>query len=142
MTQPTTMIEYKTKIDLPFEQVLNLYNNVGWTIYTSKPEQLQQALHNSQYLLTAWQGNTLVGLVRVITDHNTIAYVQDILVLKSFQRQGIGKELLKRVLDKFAAIRQVVLMTDDTEKTRAFYKSLNFRACDDGQLLGFMKINA
>jgi GNAT superfamily N-acetyltransferase len=81
----------------------------------------------------------LLGLIRLVGDELTIIYIQDILVLKNHQRQGIGRTLINKAVDHYPDARQKILMTDDTPKTRAFYQSLGFSSCGDGRLIAFMK---
>jgi ribosomal protein S18 acetylase RimI-like enzyme len=70
--------------------------------------------------------NRLVGLIRVVGDKATIIYIQDILVMKTYQRKGIGTNLIKYILNKYANVRQIVLLTDNQEKNKLFYQSLGF----------------
>ena len=79
-------------------------------------------MDNSLKVWTVWDDDKLVGLARVVGDGCTIIYIQDVLVLESYQGQGIGSELIKLILEKYKKVRQVVLMTDETEKTVKFYK--------------------
>ena len=53
-------------------------------------------------------------------------FVQDLIVLPSYQRQGIGGALMKEALGDFKDAYQVQLVTDQTEKTLGFYRSLGF----------------
>ena len=64
----------------------------------------------------------MVGLARVVGDNHTIIYIQDILILESYQNQGIGSKLLRLILKEYEAVRQVILLTEDTEKTISFYQ--------------------
>ncbi len=95
-----TAIQFRTGTDFSFDKVLALYNDVGWTAYTSHSETLEQAINQSLFVLSAWSGEQLVGLLRAVGDGATIIYVQDILVLQSFRRQGLGKQLLTQLLNK------------------------------------------
>ncbi|CBT74572.1 GNAT family N-acetyltransferase [Glutamicibacter arilaitensis] len=109
----------------PGEQILSLYDSVGWSAYTDDPEVLIQALSNSTFAVYAYdQQQQLAGLIRVISDNATICYVQDILVRPSAQRSGIGRALFDAVLQKFQHVRQLVLITDDMPQQRAFYESM------------------
>lgn len=130
-------MEYHKSKFLDRQQVLNLYTDANWMAYTKDPEQLMQAIENSLDVVTAWDGDTLVGLIRTIGDGQTILYIQDILVLKTYKRQGIGKQLLQQVLGKYPHIRQKVLLTDDTEETRGFYEAMGFTSCDQGKLVAY-----
>lgn len=107
------------------QQILSLYDSVGWSAYTDDPEVLIQALANSTFAVYAYdQQQQLAGLIRVISDNATICYVQDILVRPSAQRSGIGRALFDAVLQKFQHVRQLVLITDDMPQQRAFYESM------------------
>jgi GNAT superfamily N-acetyltransferase len=109
----------------PGEQILSLYDSVGWSAYTDDPEVLIRALANSTFAVYAYdQQQQLAGLIRVISDNATICYVQDILVCPSAQRSGIGRALFDAVLQKFQHVRQLVLITDDLPQQRAFYESM------------------
>lgn len=106
-------------------QILALYASVGWTAYTQAPHTTLAALTNS-VVLWACAADQLVGLVRGITDGQTILYIQDILVTPAYQRQHIGTTLVHRFLTHHERIGQTVLMTDATTQTAAFYRSLDF----------------
>lgn len=106
--------------------MLALYAAVGWTAYTDEPDTLVRALAGSSLVLAARDGGTLVGLLRVVSDDATIAYVQDVLVHPGKQRSGVGGQLLDAALARYAHVRQVVLLTDAEPGQRAFYESRGF----------------
>jgi ribosomal protein S18 acetylase RimI-like enzyme len=118
-------------------QIKSLYIDAGWTAYTDKFETLIAGIENSLDLITAWDGEVLVGLVRAVGDGHTILYIQDILVLKIYQRKGIGKTLVQKLLERHTIERQVVLMTEDSADTKAFYESLGFLSLDKDGGIGF-----
>lgn len=80
----------------------------------------------------------LVGIIRVVGDGHSIIYIQDILVLPAYQRKGIGRLLLKNVLEKYSQVYQKVLLTDDQPKTKQFYESMGFRTADKFGCVGFV----
>lgn len=47
----------------------------------------------------AWDGNRLVGSVRILTDGYFFATIPEILVDPSYQRRGIGRHLMELALD-------------------------------------------
>jgi ribosomal protein S18 acetylase RimI-like enzyme len=118
-------------------QVLALYEGVGWSAYTKEPERLLKGLAQSQ-VITAYVEEQLVGLIRCITDGQTILYIQDLLVAPEFQRQKIGQRLLKKKLANHPSIRQKVLITDNTEKTRRFYETCGFSSVEEQQIAAFI----
>lgn len=95
---------------------------------------------NSLLTLAAHEEAALAGLIRVVGDGHTIVFVQDILVRPQFQRRGIGSALLQAVLNRYAGVRQIELLTDDTPETAAFYRSMGFRELTELGCRGFMKI--
>jgi GNAT superfamily N-acetyltransferase len=134
-------IKFNNERVTDFQKILALYDNAGWTAYTSDPETLQQAINNSLYLLTAWSGQQLVGLLRAVRDGLTIIYIQDIIVLDSFRRQGIGKELLHRTLKNYENVRQILLLTDEQPDTISFYESVGLQQANKLQLTSFIQLN-
>ncbi len=127
------LITLKTGHDTPFDQLVDLYNSVGWLAYTTDEQRpkLQEAINNSTYVVTAWSGETLVGLARCLSDDVSICYLQDILIHPELQRHGIGRKMLSNCLERFAHVRMKVLITDDEERQKLFYESLGFKNTKD-----------
>ncbi|MFC7623681.1 GNAT family N-acetyltransferase [Microlunatus sp. GCM10028923] len=126
------------------QELMILYAAVGWTAYTADPALLRQAVANSSHVVTARRAGRLVGLARAISDDATICYLQDVLVHPDERRSGIGRALVTAVLDRYARVRQKVLLTDDEPGQRAFYESLGYtelRDLGDGTLRGFVRFD-
>ena len=107
-------------------EILGLYTSLGWTNYTDKPEMLRNAYLNSLNIYGAYVDDKLIGVIRVVGDGYSVIFIQDLLVHPEFQRKGVGTLLLKKVLCEYDSVYQKHLMTEDTEKTILFYKSLGF----------------
>jgi len=125
--------------DLHFNKsaILKLYNDNEWTLYTENPTKLFDGILNSLYCYGAYDKKRLIGLVRVIGDSNTIIYIQDILILKSYQNKGIGTKLLSDIINKYKGVRQLILTTDNSEMQKKFYKKNGFVEFVDANLVGF-----
>ena len=119
--------------ELSLSSLLGLYDAVGWVAYTSEERKgdLEKAVHNSSFVVSAWDGETLVGLVRVLSDDVSICYLQDILVHPDYQRRGIGEQMMQACLARYAHVRSKVLMTDDEQRQRLFYEEAGFRDTKD-----------
>lgn len=130
-------ISHEKNIDS--EKLMNLYQNVGWSAYTENLDLLKNAILKSLDVITAWEDEELVGLIRTIGDGLTILYIQDILVLNEHQKKGIGSMLLKEVLDKYKHVRQKVLLTEEAKDVRHFYEKNGFESCDKGTLVAYAK---
>ena len=92
------MIIYKTTPDLDLDQAVELY--VASTLGERRPvddrERFASMLRHANLIITAWDGDLLVGVSRSITDWVWTTYLADLAVRVSHQRQGIGKELMRR----------------------------------------------
>ena len=122
-------------------EILSLYKAVGWRNYFENPQMLCRAYENSLCILGAYEEGTLVGIIRAVGDGASILFVQDIIVHPRYQRQGIGTKLMKALLEQYAHVYQIQLMTDDAEKTKAFYRSIGFKTVDEFGCCGFVKFN-
>nr|WP_288294615.1 GNAT family N-acetyltransferase [uncultured Granulicatella sp.] len=121
------MIHYVENPDVTVEDVLLLYEAVGWTNYTTKPEMLKAAFENSLHVLAAFtEEGILVGVLRAVGDGASILFIQDILVTPEYQHQGIGTKLLQQTLKKYKNVYQIQLTTDNSMKTISFYESNGF----------------
>lgn len=113
-------------------ELVDLYDSVGWSLYTDNPKALSQGVKNSLRVATAWdEGGQLVGLARIVGDGFTIVYLQDVLVRPQWQRTGVGRWLMEEVFAPYKKVRQQVLLTDDEARQRLFYESLGFKEIRD-----------
>jgi GNAT superfamily N-acetyltransferase len=72
-----------------------LIDAVGWG--TRDPDKVRMALDRTDYLVVAQADNRTIGMARVMQD-GLQALVMDVAVLPAYQKQGIGKEMMKRVM--------------------------------------------
>ena len=120
------------------DEILALYKAMGWKNYYENPQMLKESYEHSLYILGAYAGEKLIGIIRVVGDGHSIIYIQDILVLLEHQRKGIGRQLLQRVLEKYSNVYQKVLLTDNQPKTVPFYESMGFWTADKLGCVGFV----
>ena len=122
------------------DEILSLHKDAGWISYTEKPEMLKEAYEKSFCVLGAYEEDKLIGIIRAVGDGASILYIQDIIVLKSYHRKGIGTKLIQNMLERFSHIYQKVLLTDNQERTIKFYQSLGFKMdCEIG-CVAFVKV--
>lgn len=134
-------INFSISKDIDIKQLEELYNDVGWSAYTQDLEVLKQAILQSLDVITVWNDDKLLGLIRAIGDGLTIVYIQDILVLNAYKNKGIASELLQRILNKYKNVRQKVLLTEEASGVRYFYEKNGFESCDQGLLVALAKMN-
>ena len=135
------MITIKKQEIVKLEDVLHLYQAAGWTNYTHQPEMLEQALSHSLVIYVALDGDAVVGLIRLVGDGFSSVFVQDLIVLPSYQRQGIGSLLMKEALKDYKDAYQVQLVTEETEKNVRFYRSMGFEVLSTYDCIGMTWAN-
>ena len=108
-------------------EVLPLYESVGWIAYTRAPETLARAFSSSLITLAARDEEKLVGLLRAVGDGETIVFIQDLLVSPAYRRKGIGSALLGELLSRYSHVRQIQLTADEDPALAAFYQSRGLR---------------
>ena len=135
------MIKITKESSVSIDDVLHLYQAVGWTNYTNQPQMLEQALSHSLATYLARDGEEIVGLVRLVGDGFSSVFVQDLIVLPSYQRQGIGSNLMKQALADYKDAYQMQLATEQTEKNLGFYRSLGFETLSSFQCTGMIWVN-
>lgn len=129
--------EYK---DFKYDEINNLYGELGWTAYIENMDALEQGFKNSLKVLAAYEKEKLLGLIRAVGDGFTIVFIQDLLVLADQQKKGIGTALIQAMLNLYPEVRQIELATDIDPKTIAFYKSQGFRELSEIGCCGFMRL--
>ena len=135
------MITIKKQEFVKLEDILHLYQAVGWTNYINQPQMLEQALSHSLVIYLALDDDAVVGLIRLIGDGFSSVFVQDLIVLPSYQRQGIGSALMKEALEDYKEVYQVQLATEQTEKNVGFYRSMGFETLSTYDCTGMIWVN-
>ena len=112
------------------EQVQRLFRSVGW-VSGEYPERLHRALMGSSTVITAWDGDRLVGLVRALDDGAMLAYVHYVLVDPEYQGRGIAGRMIERLKDRYRDYFYVEVMPEES-RNASFYEGHGFRVMSDG----------
>lgn len=107
-----------------------LFLSVGW-VSGRYPQRLNKALMHSSTVVSAWDGDTLVGLVRVLDDTAMMAYVHYVLVKPEYQGQGIAGTMIERIKRKYEDFLYIEVMPEES-KNASFYERHGFHIMDDG----------
>lgn len=109
--------------EINIEDILILYKANEWSS-ANKPNELYNALTNSETLITAWEGKKLVGLGNAISDGYLTVYYPHLLVLPEYQGKGIGKFIMDKMQEKYSHFHMQMLTADG--KSVDFYKKNGF----------------
>jgi ribosomal protein S18 acetylase RimI-like enzyme len=78
------------------EEYNELRRMVGWGIYDNVV--IEKSLPNTLYCVCALVENETVGMARIIGDDGLVYYIQDVIVMPEYQRQGIGNKMMDRIM--------------------------------------------
>lgn len=112
------------------EQILELYKANKWSS-ADKPNELYHALKNSHSLVSAWNGDQLVGIGNAISDGYLVVYYPHLLVHPSYQGQGIGHLIMTKMQEKYKAFHMQMLTADG--KAIDFYQKIGFERAGETQ---------
>ena len=121
-------IVYREGHDVDLDQLATLFNSVGWQGRAVDRARLRQQLAGAMFVVSAWQGDILVGFARAISDGATNAYISTVAVLPAYQGQGIGRELIRRLTSGRQGIQFVL---HARRAVKEFYLKCGFEPAED-----------
>lgn len=124
------MITYTDEKKFTQQSVQDFFLSVDW-VSGKYPTRLYKALLNSSTVLTAWDDNQLVGLVRLLDDNEMLAYMHYVLVRPDYQGQGIAGTLVEMAKEKYKNYLYIEIMPEES-KNAAFYEKHGFQRMSDG----------
>jgi len=122
------MIEYKAIKDFSENDLEELFLSVAWSS-GKHPDKLVIAMQNSDMVLSAWDGNKLIGLINALSDKIMTVYFHYLLVNPEYQSKGIGITLINKIVKHYEAYARKVVIAYDSEVE--FYKKSGFVPHDD-----------
>ena len=118
-------ITYTEEKNFTPQQVAALFLSVRWVV-GKYPDRLYKALMNSSHVISAWNGDRLVGLIRVMDDSELVCFINYVLVHTDYQGQGIAGHLLDMVKDAYKSYLYINVMIGDS-KNAIFYEKYGFK---------------
>jgi N-acetylglutamate synthase-like GNAT family acetyltransferase len=106
-------IQYKVNQSITSAQFIELLSKT--TLGARRPidqmETIDAMLENANLLITAWQGEHLVGVARSVTDFAFCCYLSDLAVDESVQSSGIGKTLIRMTKEALQPKCSLILLS-------------------------------
>lgn len=121
------------------EDIQQLFLSVGW-ISGQYPKRLYKALKNSSTILTAWDNNHLIGLIRVLDDSELVAYIHYVLISPQYQGLGIASKMLTLIKEKYKNYLYIELMPEESKNAK-FYQKNGFSIMSDGVAMHLCNFN-
>ena len=118
----------ETAKDLPVDQLHHLFFSVGWSGSAKETDShmlsnFNAPFVNSTLVISAWDGERLVGAIRVLSDTIIRSIIYDLVVDPDYQGKGIGKEMVKRCISHYPKSEWILETTDNNIP---FYEKAGF----------------
>ena len=127
------MIEYRHNVPLDPVDVVRVLDASGISRPTDDVARIARMYATSNLLISAWSDGVLVGVCRGMTDYSYTCYLADLAVEKSFQKQGIGRELIQRARNAIG--EGVTLLLLSAPGAMTYYPKTGFEKIDNAFLI-------
>ena len=124
------MLKYTEEKIFTQEQVQQLFLSINW-VSGNYPKRLYKALMNSSTVLTVWDDDFLVGLIRVLHDTEMLAQIHYVLVHPDYQGKGIASKMIDYIKEKYKDFMYLEVMPED-KNNMLFYKKNGFTLMENG----------
>ncbi len=113
--------------DIDLHQLQGLFHVTAFWAQDRRVEDLQVAIAHSNPVVTAWDGDRLIGFARATSDGIYRATIWDVLIHPDYQGAGLGRKLVETVLmhPDVNRVERVYLMTTNQQK---FYERIGFES--------------
>jgi predicted N-acetyltransferase YhbS len=88
------------------------------------PKCIRAMLEHANLLCTAWDGPTLVGVARSVTDFEYCCYLSELAVDQQYHNKGIGRELIRLTQSQLGSKANLILLA--APKAETFYPKVGF----------------
>lgn len=126
-------VEYRINAILAPEQLGALFEKSGIRRPSNDLDRLQRMIEHANLMVTAWDGEQLVGVARALTDFSWCCYLSDLAVDRAYQRQGIGRELVRRV--QMEAGEEATLVLVSAPGAMEYYPKIGLEAAPNAWLI-------
>lgn len=119
-------IVYRYGNGLELDQVIDLYkaSSLGERRPVDNRATMSDMLTHANLVVSAWDGELLVGIARTLTDFSYVGYLADLAVRSSHQKRGIGKALIRKTRERMGPRSRIVLLA--APKAVDYYPKIGF----------------
>ncbi|HYD81708.1 MAG TPA: GNAT family N-acetyltransferase [Paucimonas sp.] len=126
-------IVYRSDRNLTAEEFADVFRRSGIRRPVEDLERMGKMLKHGNLLITAWDGDVLVGVARSLTDFCFCCYLSDLAVDREYQRGGIGAALIQRTREAIGESANLLLLA--APEAMGYYPKVGFDAVDNGWII-------
>ena len=110
----------------PAEQLERIYRSVGWYDESFSAEAMEKIVSQSTLFAAAFVNSEIIGMGRLLSDGVSDGCIQDVAVLKEFQGHGIGRAIVRKLVEETLKLGIDWIQLIATPGNEKFYQSLGF----------------
>ncbi len=126
-------ITYRVDAPVTAQQVADLFRSAGLRRPVDDLDRIQRMIQGADLIVTAWDGERLVGIARSITDFAYCCYLSDLAVEADYQRQGIGQALIDHTRAELGD--EVMLLLLSVPDAMTYYPRVGFEPVANGWIM-------
>jgi GNAT superfamily N-acetyltransferase len=128
-------IEYRVGNNLDLDQMIDLYHasTLGERRPVDDRQIMAQMLRHANLVITAWDGDLLIGIARTLTDFSYVGYLADLAVRLEYQSRGIGVQLITLTRERMGPRAMLVPLA--APKAAGYYPKIGFTRHESAWIL-------
>ncbi len=121
-------IQYETGKPISVAQFVDLLrrSTLAERRPVDEPQRIKAMLQHANLICTAWHADKLLGVARSLTDFEFCCYLSDLAVDEKYQRQGIGRELIRATRSALGPRTKIILLS--APKAEDYYPKIGFES--------------
>ncbi len=127
------VITYKLNNKPEAHLVAELFKSSGIRRPTEDLNRVKKMIEHANLIVTAWDGDKLVGFARGLTDYAYCTYLSDLAVDKEYHKQGIGQELVSEVQKQISEESMLLLLS--APESMDYYPKLGFEIINNAFII-------
>ena len=128
-----TAISYSDDRRISPQQLAQVFHASGINRPVEDLPRMAAMLEHANVLITAWDGDRLVGVARGLSDFSYCCYLSDLAVDQAYQHAGIGRTLLERVRTVIGEQSMLLLLA--APSAMEYYPKVGFEAVPNGWII-------
>jgi ribosomal protein S18 acetylase RimI-like enzyme len=117
-------MEYRPAESRAYESIRPFPAGLGWERRVQDPSRFRTLLEHSERTVVAWDVDRVVGFARALCDGVSNGYLSMVAVAPDRRRQGIGRDLVRRLMRNDPGI---TLVLRAAQEDAGFWEKLGFR---------------
>jgi predicted N-acetyltransferase YhbS len=126
-------IRYQKNEIITAGQLAEVFRASGIRRPVEDKKRLEKMLKHADILVTAWDGERLVGVARALTDYSYCCYLSDLAVDEGYQHRGIGRQLVIEVEREIGEEAALILLASPIAMD--YYPKIGFNRIENGYII-------